>query len=884
MTASASPLAALDPAAVRRVVLPNGLTVLVRQDRSAPVIAIVTYVKAGYFDETDDVVGIAHVLEHMFFKGTDRRGVGAIARETKSLGGYLNAHTIYDHTSYYTVLPSSAFAAGLDIQADAYAESVIDADELAKELEVIIQEAKRKSDNPTAVATETLYELLHDVHRMRRWRIGREDGLRALRREHLVGFYRNFYRPSSTILSIVGDVDPDVAIAEVERRYGRLPAGEPARTPGPTEPERREARWRELAGDVAQSQLVLGWRTVPGDHEDAPRLDLAAAVLATGRASRLYRAVRERQLVSSVSAYNYTPRELGVFVVHAESRPERLVEAARAIDGQLRALRDGGIDERELERARRIYEARWLRRLESMDGQANYFAEWESQGDVALGERYLEALLSATPEEVTEAFRRWVDLDAAAAVIYRPTSAPPVARDLATWQAILTETKAVVPAAEPSSDVPAAPALARPPVLEREEAGVRVYRTAGGVPVLVRRRPGAPIAYVGLTTRGGAREEPPHLAGLSSLLVRTSIKGTRTRTAAQLASDAERLGGSISPGNGTEGLGWSISVPTRHLDAAIELLADVVQAPALPAEALETERAMALDDLASLRDDMYRWPMRLATQAAFEGHAYGVPTTGTEETLAAITLEDVRAWHGAQVLSGDMVIAVVGDMDEDEVAALVAARFGALVQRAAAPMAPPAWPVATVTREDRREKAQSALAILFPGPPRRDPRRHAAHLLAGIASGLGGRFFDELRDKQSLAYTVQAFAAEREAAGLFMAYIATSPEKEETARRGLLAEFAKLRERPVTAEELQRAQVYAVGTHAIRRQGGGAVLADMLDAWLFGEGLHEIAQHDASVRAVTAADIQALANAYFDEGRRVEGIVRGEQRGMRSEV
>src|SRR5919107_3521315 len=152
----------LDPATVRRTTLTNGLRVLVRRDASAPVVAIVTYVSAGYFDETDDVIGIAHVLEHMYFKGTPTRGVGEIARQTKAVGGYLNAHTIYDHTSYYTVLPSSAFAAGLDIQADAYAESVIDAGELAKELEVIIQEAKRKLDNPSAVTVESLYALLHD--------------------------------------------------------------------------------------------------------------------------------------------------------------------------------------------------------------------------------------------------------------------------------------------------------------------------------------------------------------------------------------------------------------------------------------------------------------------------------------------------------------------------------------------------------------------------------------------------------------------------------------------------------------------------------------------------------------------------------------------------
>ena len=143
----------IDPASVVRTRLSNGLTVLIRRDRSAPVIAIVTYVSAGYFDETDDIVGIAHVLEHMYFKGTPTRGVGEIAKQTKAVGGYLNAATIYDHTSYYTVLPSSGFKQGLEVQADAYARSLIDADELARELEVIIQEAKRKADNPAAVAT-----------------------------------------------------------------------------------------------------------------------------------------------------------------------------------------------------------------------------------------------------------------------------------------------------------------------------------------------------------------------------------------------------------------------------------------------------------------------------------------------------------------------------------------------------------------------------------------------------------------------------------------------------------------------------------------------------------------------------------------------------------
>ena len=392
-TRTASDALALHSDTIREI-LPNGLTLLVRRDTSAPVVAIVTHVKAGYFDETDDIVGIAHVLEHMFFKGTPTRGVGEIARETKSAGGYLNAHTIYDHTSYFTVLPADSFERGLDIQFDAYANSLIDADELARELEVIIQEEKRKRDTPGALAIESLYALLHDRHRIRRWRIGEEHALRKLTREQLVSFYRYWYRPGNTILSIVGDIDPDVVRREVLVRYGALLGGDPVRTPGPREIEQPGFRVREWSGDIAQQQVAFGWRAPSLEHLDSAALDLASIGLGSGRASRLYRAVRERQLASNVSAFNYTARDVGVFVVHAESPAAQAREAAVEAWRELMAARDRGFRVSELTRAQRIIEARWLRRLETMDGQASYLASWEAEGGLDLATSYYDRILS----------------------------------------------------------------------------------------------------------------------------------------------------------------------------------------------------------------------------------------------------------------------------------------------------------------------------------------------------------------------------------------------------------------------------------------------------------------------------------------------------------
>ena len=170
--------------------LPNGLTLLVQEDRSAPVVAVVTHVKAGFFDEPDRWTGISHVLEHMFFKGTPRRGVGAIARETKSAGGYLNASTTYDHTSVLHrppgVRPCRRRSTSRPTRS---ATPSIDADELARELQVIIQEAKRKLDTPSAVAYETLHEVMFDRHRIRRWRIGHEAQLAGFTRADVHGYY-----------------------------------------------------------------------------------------------------------------------------------------------------------------------------------------------------------------------------------------------------------------------------------------------------------------------------------------------------------------------------------------------------------------------------------------------------------------------------------------------------------------------------------------------------------------------------------------------------------------------------------------------------------------------------------------------------------------------
>jgi zinc protease len=314
-------------------------------------------------------------------------------------------------------------------------------------------------------------------------------------------------------------------------------------------------------------------------------------------------------------------------------------------------------------------------------------------------------------------------------------------------------------------------AAARPEFV-REEAGVRVYRSPFGVPILVRRKPGAPLVHFGVYGAGGSCDEAPSLGGLTTLTVRSALKKTSTRSALQIAEEGEMLGGSVTGLAAPESFGWTISVPARHASSAVELLSDVVQRPTFDEDVLETERAIAIADVVAARDDMYRYPMRLAIQAAFAGHSYGMPSSGTEETLRGITRDQVREWHASEALLSASMIAIVGDAEPDELAAMAARGFTELRHREPRALATPSWPRAVTIAAEPRDRAQTALVVLFPSPTRNDPDRFSADMIATVASGLGGRFFDELRDKRSLCYTVAAFANDRRLAGSFASYIA----------------------------------------------------------------------------------------------------------------
>jgi zinc protease len=365
------------------------------------------------------------------------------------------------------------------------------------------------------------------------------------------------------------------------------------------------------------------------------------------------------------------------------------------------------------------------------------------------------------------------------------------------------------------------------------------------------------------------------------------VRGAGDLDAAALAFAFERLGGSLAPNVSNDLLGFGATVLAEHLAEAAALLELVVAAPRFGDEDVVRERGLLTSEAQQAADDMFRFPFQLAFGAAFGDSGYGLPVGGLPGTLPILTPDDVRRAHARAFGHNRLTVIAVGDVDPIEATAALA---GVFVDHPAAPAARVETPLewlpgrdgarapdggAPLVRVVGREKAQSALAMAFPGPARRDPERFAADVWAAVASGLGGRLFDALRDQRSLAYTVLASGWQKARAGALVTYIATGPEREEEARAAMLEELRRFADEPVSARELTQAVNYLAGQAEVRRQSAAAVAGEMLEAWLVGTGLEELEDPAAPYRAVTAEQVQALARRSLVPERRAEGVVRG---------
>jgi zinc protease len=397
-----------------------------------------------------------------------------------------------------------------------------------------------------------------------------------------------------------------------------------------------------------------------------------------------------------------------------------------------------------------------------------------------------------------------------------------------------------------------------------------------GADVLAWPRPGSGLVTIGCHVTRHAPETESD-SGLAALALRSAARGAGGLDARDLALAFERLGGSLVPAAAPDTVGYWVTVLPEQLGEAVRLLRLVLDAPSFEPGAVGRERELLLVEAEQVRDDMGRWPLLLALRGAFGPCGYGLPLVGIPEALFALEANRMAAWYREAfgrrrgvVLAGDAPSEVLLDAGVS-----LSAPGGRPAAPAPAPDGVPAgWMPLPGPAElvETRAKAQTAIAMTFPGPARGERRRHAAEVWAAIAAGLGGRLFEALRSAKALAYSVVAGSLQRRHAGRLTTYIATSPAREAEAREGLLEELGRFRREPPADGELRRATAYLAGQAQVSRQRTPALASELLDAWLRGASMQELADPAGPYLAVTADQVWEVAQG-LEAG--TVGVVRG---------
>jgi zinc protease len=852
----------------QRYKLDNGLTVVFEEQHAAKVAAFQVWVNAGSADERPDQAGLAHLHEHMLFKGTELRGPGEIARDIEGHGGEVNAWTSFDQTVYHVVMASQFAKVGLDILADAVRRSLFDGDELAREIEVVCEEIKRSFDSPQRRASQQLFSTAYRTHPYQLPVIGTETSVRSFTREKVLEFYKRHYAPKNMVVSATGDFTEKELRAWVDAAFGgawdRTYSGRDARAQEPAPSGRRIVLKED---DIKEVYTSLAFHIPEVSHADMPALEVLASIAGQGEASRLSLEVkRKRSLVNSIDAFAYTPRDPGLFGISATLKPENAKAALEATVRVLQQLRHRGPLPEELATVKGIVESEAVYQRESVQGLARKLGYYEcTLGGIEKEAQYYERVAQLTTENIREVAEKYLRFDRAIFTALQPKDTPLTSADVEEVlnRVALEETAANTARKSPGTraENPTPMRITAPLSARKGTSGIIVEKLSNGAKVVIREESAVPLFAIRAFFHGGLRYETTTNNGVTVLLSRLLTRGTPTHDAEQISHSVDDMAGSLSGMAGRSSISMRGEFLSRHFDRGFDLFAECLTQPTLPEAELDREKALTLQAIHTREDKPSALAFDIFGKALYQKHPYRMSQLGEVSTVEAITPQTLRDYHDAYLDPTQLTLCVVGDVKTDAVMAQAERYFGKTRGKAKpAPVLEVDPPPATALREKKvLQKAQSHLVLGFQGARIFDPWRYALEVLSTVLSGQGGRLFVELRDKKSLAYSVSSMSVESFDPGYFAVYMGTSPEKVDQALEGIRAELDQVRQTRISDLELERARRNLIGTHEIGLQRNASRAAAIGLDVCYGLGVETFLRYADEIGAVTAEQVQDVA-------------------------
>ena len=858
---------------IEKYTLPNGLEVILVEDRRLPLVAVNIWYHVGPANEAPGRTGFAHLFEHMMFAATKHAPRGLVDKLLEGAGATdSNGSTDFDRTNYYDTVPSNQLELALWAHADrmGYLLDVLDQKALSNQQDVVRNERRESVENrPYGIVEEALFQnLFPKSHPYHANIMGSHADIQGATLQDVRDFFTRYYAPNNASLVIAGDIDKAQARALVARYFGTFRRGAELPPLAVVTPPLTTEKRVVVADRIELPRVIVGWLTTPAFQPGDAELSIAAHILAGGKSSRLYKSlVYDRQLAHDVSAAQNSYALSSIFEVDVTARPgHSALEIEQAIDAEIEALRTAGPTAKEVERAQYAIETALLSNIEKIggDGLADVINEYNQYtGDPAYLGKDLERYRAVTPAAIQRVLAEQLRKNARV-VVHGVPGTPQLAPEVP-----VTKPKGKAPRPQGINpdepwrrEVPKAgpaPAIALPVATS--------FKLANGLTVLHHYNRALPLVAAELVIRSGASANPPALPGLAGFTVTMLDEGTATRSAPQIADDLAQLGASFSSSSGAETSRLSLLSLKKNFAGTLAIVADMARNPSFPDEEIERQRANRLDELTQYHEDAGAVAEIVAAAALYgPGHPFGHIDTGTEASVKATARADLVGFWQRNYVPNNAALVISGDLTADEARALAEASFGSWkagdLQRPAPVQATPTQANAILVHKD--DATQTALQLTLLGAERKTPDFAALEVMNAALGGLfTSRINTNLREDKGYSYGVYSQFEYRRTPGPFEVIGSVRTNATGASIAEIIKEVKAMRDAPLPAEELEtarNAQVLSLPGHFDTNEGIGSSLAGLFAYDLPLDYYSTMAQQFA---AVTAEQVQAVAQKYL---------------------
>lgn len=829
--------------------LPNGQTLIIQEVHNNPIVTIDTWVRTGSINETENNSGVAHFLEHLFFKGTKKHPAGEFDKLLESKGAIINAATSKDFTHYYITIPSEHFEQALELHADMLMDPQIPRKELEKERKVVLEEISKDINTPAKKVYNNLNDMMYSHHPYKRKVIGSADVISTIRREEILKFFNEYYMPSNMTTVIVGDIKTADVIEKISTAFNlkyKKPLKKHFKKEFPLFTQRRKIEYL----DTQAGYMMLGFRGVDINNNNTFALDILAEVLGGNKTSRLYKNIKEQKsLAYSISASNGSYRDDGIFYINSNFTPTNVNKLEKAIFEEITQIQKYGITEEELNTAKKTIEQNTYYAREStsnISSELGYI--YTLTGSTDLYENYIDNIKKVSIKDVQQAAQKYLGIKKAAISIALPQRMENI------------ETKAEIKHfAEKIS----------------EANGTEKYIIDNKSTLLLNKHSNNNIIAIEIIAKGGEFIEK--IPGEGTVTANVLLKGTKKYSSQELIQIMEENGIKIEPSCNEDYFSISVQTTTAQVDLTLEILDEILNNALFDDYEIEKKKNEILNKIRQQRDV----PMNIALEEfktlIFENSKYSQTNKVLEKTIPTVSRNDVINYYNRILDSKNIIISVNGNVDKEN----LIQKFGTiLTEKEQSAFQYSNYNVTKLNTPKLISKTIKDLqtAWLFTGWQTASINNEKDFITLKIintilGNGMSSRLYKNLREQDGLAYQLGSTYNSRKLGGIFMIYIGTNPKTLNYSKEKIRTEIERLKMEFVSDSELQNAKDRLKGSFVIALETNSEKASTIGLFETMGLGYDFLEKYLDLINETNASDIIRVSNKYFNNVY-VESVVK----------